>query len=109
MNGVVMGNSLLAIEPKNKDTISDDAICDRLYRILESSIFVRSERLGQFLRFTVETNLDNKAETLMAYVVGSHVYGLDGPANKLGGCSLYLRKEAHVSKITAERSAVATR
>jgi hypothetical protein len=60
-----MCNSLPAIEPKNKDTIFDGAICDRLYRILESSIFVRSGRLGQFLRLTV--------------VVGSHVYGLDGP------------------------------
>jgi hypothetical protein len=63
MNGVVMGNSLLAIEPKNKDTISDDAIRDQLSRILENSIFVQSERLGQFLRFTVETTLESKAET----------------------------------------------
>jgi TolB-like protein/tetratricopeptide (TPR) repeat protein len=70
-----MGNSLSAIEPRNKDTISQNAIRDQLSRILESSIFVQSERLGQFLRFTVETTLESKAETLKEYVVGTHVYG----------------------------------
>ena len=70
-----MGNSLLAIEPRSKDTISEDAIRGQLSRILESSIFVQSERLGQFLRFTVETTLESKAETLKEYVVGTHVYG----------------------------------
>jgi TolB-like protein len=75
MNGVVMGSSLLAIEPGSKDTISENAIRDQLSRILESSIFVQSERLGQFLRFTVETTLESKAETLKEYVVGTHVYG----------------------------------
>jgi len=74
-NGVVMGNSLLTIEPRNKDTISENAIRDQLSRILESSIFVQSERLGQFLRFTVETTLESKAETLKEYVVGTQVYG----------------------------------
>jgi hypothetical protein len=44
-----MGNRLLAIEPRSKDTISEDAIRDQLSRILESSIFVQSERLGHFL------------------------------------------------------------
>jgi len=70
-----MRNSLLAIEPRSKDTISEDAIRDQLSRILESSIFVQSERLGHFLRFTVETTLESKAETLKEYVVGTHVYG----------------------------------
>jgi hypothetical protein len=70
-----MGNSLLAIEPRNEDKISDDAIRDPLSRILESSMFVQSERLGQFLRFTVETTLESKAETLKEYVVGTHVNG----------------------------------
>ena len=70
-----MGNSLLAIEPRSKDTISEDAIRGQLSRILESSIFVQSERLGHFLRFTVETTLESKAETLKEYVVGTHVYG----------------------------------
>ena len=70
-----MGNSLLAIEPRSKETISEDAIRDQLSRILDSSIFVQSERLGHFLRFTVETTLESKAATLKEYVVGTHVYG----------------------------------
>jgi TolB-like protein len=70
-----MGNSFLAIEPRIEHTISEDAIRDQLSRILESSIFVQSERLGHFLRFTVETTLESKAETLKEYVVGTHVYG----------------------------------
>lgn len=85
-----MGNRLLAIEPKNKDTISDDAIRDQLSRILENSIFVQSERLGQFLRFRVETSLESRTERLKEYVVGHHACGLDGPANKLGSGRLNL-------------------
>jgi hypothetical protein len=38
-------------------------------------MFVQSERLGQFLRFTVEITLEGKAETLKEYVIGTHVYG----------------------------------
>jgi hypothetical protein len=69
------GTSRSVIEPMSEDTISEDAIRDQLSRSLESSIFVQSERLGQFLRFTVETTLQDKAETLKEYVVGTHVYG----------------------------------
>jgi TolB-like protein len=74
-NAVVMGNGLSAIEPRNKDRISESAIRDQLSRIRESSMFAQSERLGQFLRFTVETTLERKAETLKEYVVGTQVYG----------------------------------
>jgi TolB-like protein/tetratricopeptide (TPR) repeat protein len=70
-----MGNSLFAIEPRSKDTISEDAIRHQLFRILESSMFVQSERLGHFLRYTVETTLESKAETLKEYVIGTRVYG----------------------------------
>jgi hypothetical protein len=42
---------------------------------MESSIFVQSERLVSFLRFTVETTLNGKAESLKEYVIGTHVYG----------------------------------
>ena len=44
-----MGNSLLAIEPRSKDTFCENAIRDQLSRILMSSIFVQSEGLGHFL------------------------------------------------------------
>jgi TolB-like protein len=71
---VVTGKTLIASKAKNKDTISDEAIRDQVSRILESSTFVQSERLGRFLRFTVETTLAGKAETLKEYLIGTEVY-----------------------------------
>jgi TolB-like protein/tetratricopeptide (TPR) repeat protein len=61
------------LDPKRGDNF-ESAIRNALTRILESSIFVQSERLGHFLRFTVETTLEGKAETLKEYVIGTHVY-----------------------------------
>src|SRR6185295_17650464 len=46
---VAMATSLVASEPK-KDTLSEEAIRDEVSRILESSMFVQSDRLGRFLR-----------------------------------------------------------
>ena len=69
-----MGSSLVASEPLNKGTISHEAIRDELARILESSIFVQSDRLGRFLRFTVEATLARKAEMLKEYLIGTEVY-----------------------------------
>lgn len=63
-DGSDRGTSRSVIQPKHRANIPDNAIRDELARIMESSIFVQSERLGHFLRFTVETTLDGKAETL---------------------------------------------
>jgi len=65
--------SVVASEPKD-DTISEEAIRDELSRILESSMFVQSDRLGRFLRFTVETTLAGEAGTLKEYLIGTEVY-----------------------------------
>jgi TolB-like protein len=73
-NGVVMGKSHGAKEPRKEDIISDDAVRDELSRILESLLFVQSDRLGRFLRFTVETTLEGKAGTLKEYLIGTAVY-----------------------------------
>jgi hypothetical protein len=54
--------------------IDQEAIREELYRILESSIFVQSDRLGRFLRYTVETTLAGNAETLKEYLIGTDVY-----------------------------------
>ena len=61
-------------EPKNNDTISEEAIRDELARILESSMFAQSDRLGRFLRFTVETALAGEAQSLKEYLIGTEVY-----------------------------------
>jgi DNA-binding NarL/FixJ family response regulator len=55
--------------------VPESAIREELIRILDSPIFAKSERLGRFLRFTVETTLAGKSETLKEYSVGTEVYG----------------------------------
>jgi TolB-like protein/tetratricopeptide (TPR) repeat protein len=69
------GTSRTVSEPKHEADLSENAIRDELVRIMESSVFVQSERLVRFLRFTVETALAGNAETLKEYVIGTHVYG----------------------------------
>jgi hypothetical protein len=44
-----------------------------------SSIFVQSDRLSRFLRYTVETTLVGDAETLKEYLIGTQVYGRKPP------------------------------
>jgi TolB-like protein len=70
----VIEKSLFASEAESNETISEDAIHDELSRILESSIFVQSDRLGRFLRFTVEKTLAGEGEMLKEYLIGTEVY-----------------------------------
>ena len=70
----VLEKSLFASEPESNETISEDAIHDELSRILESSIFVQSDRLGRFLRFTAEKTLAGEGEMLKEYLIGTEVY-----------------------------------
>src|SRR5271168_5591423 len=60
--------------PTTEDEISQEAIREELSCILESSIFVQSDRLRRFLRYTVETTLAGDADTLKEYVIGTEVY-----------------------------------
>jgi TolB-like protein len=70
----VIEKGFFASKPESNKTISEDAIRDELVRILESSIFVQSDRLGRFLRFTVETTLAGEGEMLKEYLIGTEVY-----------------------------------
>ena len=75
MNGVVMGESLLINRPTNEEEgISEEPIREELSRILESSMFIQSDRLSRFLRFTVEATLAGEAGTLKEYWIGTEVY-----------------------------------
>jgi hypothetical protein len=74
MNGAVMRESLVVNESMSEENISEEAVREELSRILESSIFVQSDRLGRFLRYTVETTLAGDAETLKEYLIGTEVY-----------------------------------
>jgi hypothetical protein len=51
--------------------IAQEAIREEVSRILESPIFVQSDRLGRFLRYTVETTLAGDAEMLKEYLIGT--------------------------------------
>lgn len=54
--------------------LSEDLIREELARILESSLFAQSDRLGRFLRYTVETTLAGEADALKEYLIGTEVY-----------------------------------
>jgi hypothetical protein len=69
-----MSENLVISDSRSGRTISEEVIREELSRILESSIFVRSDRLGRFLRYTVETTLAGDAETLKEYLIGTEVY-----------------------------------
>ena len=70
----VTEKGFFASEHESNETISEDAIHDELSRILESPIFVQSDRLGRFLRFTVEKTLAGEGEKLKEYLIGTEVY-----------------------------------
>jgi hypothetical protein len=61
-------------EPTREGEIAQEAIREELSRILASSIFVQSDRLGRFLRYTIETTLAGDAEILKEYLIGTDVY-----------------------------------
>jgi len=69
-----MKENLVVSKPDGEDQLSDDSIREQLSRILESSLFTQSDRLGRFLRFTVETTLEGQADTLKEYLIGTEVY-----------------------------------
>ena len=69
----------LISKPTSEGEIAQEAVREELSRILKSSIFVQSDRLGRFLRYTVETTLAGGAETLKEYLIGTEVYDRKPP------------------------------
>lgn len=63
----------------SEERVSEEAIREELSRILESPIFIQSDRLSRFLRFTVEATLAGDADTLKEYLVGTEVYDRKPP------------------------------
>jgi serine/threonine-protein kinase len=58
----------------NLEGLSRAAVASQLDKILTSSTFIRSKRLGRFLRFTVEQCLDGRQNSLKEYLVGVEVF-----------------------------------
>lgn len=50
------------------------AVRQQLEKILAHGLFLRSERMGRFLRFAVERTLEGKAEELKEYLIGVEVF-----------------------------------
>jgi hypothetical protein len=61
--------------------VSEAATRQQLTRMLQSPIFVHSERLSRFLRFIVEHVIGGNQNCLKEYVIGSEVYDRRPPYN----------------------------
>src|SRR6202162_1459194 len=76
---MVMRQHAVISGPTSEGEIAQEAIREELARILESSIFIQSDRLGRFLRYTIETTLEGDAKTLKEYLIGTEVYDRKPP------------------------------
>jgi TolB-like protein/tetratricopeptide (TPR) repeat protein len=61
------------------ENCSEHEVRAELSRILQSPLFSQSERLGRFLRFTIDSVLAAKADSLKEYVIGTEVYDRKPP------------------------------
>jgi TolB-like protein/tetratricopeptide (TPR) repeat protein len=59
--------------------VSDGVIRQELNRILQSSMFVQSDRLTRFLRYAVEHAISDRNEPLKEYIIGTEVYDRKPP------------------------------
>jgi TolB-like protein len=62
------------LEIPRRSRVTPDAIRDQLAKILESTVFVDSQRMSRFLRFTVEETLKGNASRLKEIVIGEEVF-----------------------------------
>ncbi len=63
-----------AVSSTPDTALSPEAVRAQLEKILTSPVFVRSRRLGRFLRFTIEQALEGRQATLKEYLVGVEVF-----------------------------------
>jgi TolB-like protein len=63
-----------ADHPRTAESIAASTIQDALSRILRSSLFIQSDRLGRFLQYTINATLDGEGERLKEYLIGTEVY-----------------------------------
>jgi TolB-like protein/tetratricopeptide (TPR) repeat protein len=59
--------------------LSEPEVRAELERLLQSALFLQSERLGRFLRFAIENALAGNTEGLKEYVIGTEVYDRKPP------------------------------
>src|ERR1700689_2032069 len=61
------------------ENLSEQEVRAELDRLLESALFLQSDRLGRFLRFAIENTLAGTPELLKEYVIGVEVYDRKPP------------------------------
>jgi len=64
---------------RTAETLSEQEVRSELARLLQSPLFAQSDRLGRFLRFSIENALAGKADVLKEYVIGVEVYDRKPP------------------------------
>jgi TolB-like protein/Tfp pilus assembly protein PilF len=67
------------VNQANDMVVSEQAIREELDRLLQSPIFAQSDRLGRFLRFTVEHAIGGTQDALKEYLIGAEVYDRKPP------------------------------
>ena len=61
------------------ESLPEQDVRAELARLLQSSVFAQSDRLGRFLRFAIENALAGKTDALKEYVIGTEVYDRKPP------------------------------
>ncbi|MGB8539606.1 MAG: hypothetical protein WCD57_24490 [Acidobacteriaceae bacterium] len=61
------------------ENLSEQQVRAELDRLLQSALFLQSERLGRFLRFAIENALAGNTDMLKEYVIGTEVYDRKPP------------------------------
>jgi TolB-like protein/Tfp pilus assembly protein PilF len=67
------------VSEANDIVVSEQAVREELDRLLQSPIFAQSDRLGRFLRFTVEHAMGGTQDLLKEYLIGAEVYDRKPP------------------------------
>ena len=61
------------------EDLSEHEVRAELDRLLQSALFLQSDRLGRFLRFAIENALAGNTDLLKEYVIGTEVYDRKPP------------------------------
>lgn len=67
------------VDTPTSENCDEPEVRAELSRILQSTLFMQSDRLGRFLRFAVESVLAGKGDSLKEYVIGTEVYDRKPP------------------------------
>jgi TolB-like protein len=66
-------------DTQTSENLSEQEVRAELERLLQSTLFLQSDRLGRFLRFAIENALAGNTDLLKEYVIGTEVYDRKPP------------------------------